>query len=728
MDIRVQWLGGLSGGVAVATVGLPSLIALGTLAATPLGPETLASGVVAALMAAIFGHLCATLIARTPGEVSAPDISLSIVYASLCADLVFRSKHSLSAGEVIASLSLAVMMMGAFQVVTGWARLGKALRFLPYPVTAGIVTGTGLLLVWVQLGPLIGLEGRLTHYNWEGLIDGFQPLALLIGAVAALTVWFAPQRFQPLLAGLVGGVILFRVVAVFAGENTAGPALEAVPVLHVAHERFMAFWTRAEPAWLLETSFRVLPYAALLALEGMIELAHTSHAIVEVTGERRDIHRGLIAQGVANMLCGALAALPVAPSHSQSLHAARTGEARTLVPLASAAVLFVVAVPLGRWLAHVPVAVLAGLLFAVGIGLIDHWTRGLVRQAVRQGRAHTEVLWNLAVVAVVAGALFFGGVPVALLVGTMLAMLMLARSLSAVTRFPPEPGARFPSTRIWPAEQTAWLISARRAACVLRPRGGLFFGTAEHLAEQLDELPVSLRYCIIDCSRLTVMDATGCQIVAKGAKKLAARQVTTLLAGLDPENLHDQGLVALGLDIPLLQQRWFRDLDRAMEWVEADLLRERWPEVASNDPVGIGDTLLAKGLSVAEREVLQSCLGVLEIETGKVLFRYATAGEALYVISRGLIEIGVADAQGVPGRRFAVIGPGCIFGEVAMLTRGSRTADAVCIKCAKLYVLRRDTLDELEKQHPAIHTKLITNLNLHLVTRLTATTEIARQR
>ena len=88
----------------------------------------------------------------------------------------------------------------------------------------------------------------------------------------------------------------------------------------------------------------------------------------------------------------------------------------------------------------------------------------------------------------------------------------------------------------------------------------------------------------------------------------------------------------------------------------------------------------------------------------------------------------LSDAHGAATRRLAVFGPGCIFGESAMLMRGPRTADAVCVKPARLYELRRDALLELEGLFPVIHAKLIANLNLHLATRLAATTEIARGR
>ena len=74
----------------------------------------------------------------------------------------------------------------------------------------------------------------------------------------------------------------------------------------------------------------------------------------------------------------------------------------------------------------------------------------------------------------------------------------------------------------------------------------------------------------------------------------------------------------------------------------------------------------------------------------------------------------------------AVLGPGCIFGEVAMLTGGHRSADAVCVQPAQLFELKHESLRALSNQYPAIHRRILENLNRHLATRLIAATQIAR--
>jgi len=552
-----------------------------------------------------------------------------------------------------------------------------------------------------------------------------------VATVSAAAVWFAPRftrRLPSLLVGLATGTAIYYFVGLFASTGATGPVIGSVAPFSIGADRLVSAWGPVTPSWLVEMSFRVLPYAGLLALEGSLEMAITSRDVTTVTGFRPDVHRGLVGQGLANVLSGMLAGLPVAPSHSQSMAAARTGAAAH-APAMSAVILLAGFIAFAGFLAYFPTAVLAGLLVTVGISTIDHWTRGLIGQVVRARGVHSEILMNLAMVAAVSGSFFFGGVPLALLVGTVLAMVVLTRNLAAATNFTPRNGKTYSSTRVWPTLQASWLSQARSLVRILRPRGGLFFGTAEQLAVQLATLHPPVKYCIIDCSRLTVLDATGCQIIAESAKQLSQRGITTVLAGLDPANPRDHALVALGLTAPAADRHWFRNLDVALEAVETALLHDQWPGVATDAPVSLGENELAAGLTQSELEVLSSHLHAVDCQNGEVLFDRGADSSALYVIERGLIEIHtVVEGGGKNGERLAVFGPGCLFGEISMLTGRSRSAGAVCAEPARLYVLPRAALQELQARFPVIYGKLIANLSLHLATRVVETTEIIRRK
>jgi SulP family sulfate permease len=305
----------------------------------------------------------------------------------------------------------------------------------------------------------------------------------------------------------------------------------------------------------------------------------------------------------------------------------------------------------------------------------------------------------------------------------VLAAILLASSLRAATTFETQYRSQLSSRRVWPAAQAQWLAERRSAIRVFRPRGGLFFGTADQLATRLDSLEPQIRYCVLDVSRLTTLDATGCRIIAIKTAKLAAAGVTTVIAGLHASDPDGRAFSALGLTHPKPEEHWFPDLDRALEWVETQLLKERWPEVSADAPVPLAKSALACGLSAVELQALRLHSHRLDGAPGGLLFKRSDAGASLYVIAIGLVEIRIGN-EGRNYRRLAAFGPGSVFGEIALLTSGERSADAVCVRSTRLYELTRAALDRLASEHPVLYGKLMTNISLHLSSRLVALTDV----
>ena len=725
---EIPVLRALAGGVALAAISLAFVLSAGALGVTPLGSAALGAGVVAAFLTATAGGLFVTFAARVPGGVWGPIPSLAVIYAALCAHLVTRAGPHLDASSVLAALSLAVVLMGVLQIIAGWLRLVGPMRFLPYPVYAGFLTGLGLLIVWSQVGPLLGVEKSMAHYDWARLPDDMKPGALVIGLATVAAVWLAPRftaRAPPLLIGLIAGTGAHHLSALLLGNHAMGPTLRALAPEAIAPATLAAVWQRVSGSFVLDTVAQVLPYSVLLAAQGTMTTKLTAAALSEATGEPSNLNRAVVAEGLGNVLCGALAGLPLGPGVSQSMAAVRMTDVYRVAPAVSCVLLLIVVTLFGGALGYVPVAVLAGLLVTVGVGLINTWTRGLARSVARDRKARSEIRWNLAIVAAVAAAFFFGGAPVALGVGAILAMILLAVSLSSATQFDTLEGGALSSRRVWPHPQAQWLAKARSSVRVLRPRGGLFFGTAELLAARLAAFDSHVAYCVLDFSKLSTLDATGCQMVAASSKKLAAAGTTLVLAGVDAAKPADRALIDLGLSSPNPADRWFGDLDHALEWVEGELLRQRWPEAGVNAAVHLADTPLAKGLGDAELQALQPYLACIECAPGTVFFKSGDAGSALYVIDDGMVEIRIGDGA-ASGKRLAAFGPGSIFGEMVMFTSGARTADAICVKPTRLFELRLDSLAELERSFPALHARVLANLTAHLAGRLIAATDVLR--
>lgn len=717
-------------GVTVATVGLAQVLAVGALGVSALGGSALGPGIVATFLGATIAGTIAWLLHPQPGEVTGPRVTIGVLYATLAADLLARHDGSASFYDIAPALSVAVVLTGLLQLAAGRLHVGEALKFLPHPVVAGFITGTGMLIVWAQLGPLMGLQGQLSNYGWDQFVASSKPIGLAIGILTMITIWIVPRltaRLQPLLTGLVVGATAYHLAALFVPEGALGPTLGAIQTPLPGADHFVRLWGGVSLPWLFRTCLEVLPYAGLIALQASLDSILTARAVGEITGAPGNSQRTLMAQGAANIVSGCIGGIAVAIGSVQSMVAARADEAVRYVTPASIIALLGMFMLLGPLIAQVPVVVLAGALITIGAGMLDRWARTLFARVVRGGDAQHELKWNLAVVAAVAAALFFGNVPLSLAVGTMLAMILLARTLSRSTTFDIAADGALASTRHWTPEEEAILAAGRRSMRVFRLRGGLFFGTADQLAERLENLSREVRYCVIDCSLVTVFDATGCQIVARCANRLVRREVIVVLAGLDAANPRDAALGDLGL-AAVPNEYWFADLDHALEWVETRLTESRRPHAAPEPEVQLRDTLLARGLSYGELAALAARITTVELEHGAHAFRRGDSGAALFAIARGRVEIrvprGVANLR---SRRMAVLAPGGVFGETAVLSHGPRTADALCVGSVRLYVLTVEALGELERQAPTVYAKVLRNLNRHLAGRLRLTTEIARE-
>ena len=713
----------LSAWFIAALLSLATLLAVGLLAAAALGARALDISLVAAFVAATLGSLLVAWLGRAPAEIAVPAPSTTVIYAALSADLVSRSG---SLWEIWAAMSLAVVLMGMIVLLAGSMRLAGFIKFVPSPVSAGFVTGIGLLVIWSQLGPILGVQLRGGTWGtwWSQVLPG----SLIVAAATVLALLLAP-RFkrlgEPVLVALVTGTLTYYLLSAFMGPGALGGTLNPLQPQAVALQTTTSLWSVVTPRWVAATALQVLPYAGLLALQAIMNAAMTAVTIGNLLGQRSDVNRSLVALGCANLVCGALGALPVSTSALQSVAAARMKGNPHSVAAGSAVVLFVLVLVAGQWLTWLPVAVLAAVLMMAGVGMVKQSTVRLVKTAWSAHSRDYSALWTPGIAIIVAAAMFWGNVPLALMVGAVLAMVLLAVELSAATRFGTQASIQLGSRRVWAAEQASWLRQHRFKIAVFKPQGALFFGTADPLAQQLASTAPGTRFCVLDLSRVTTVDATACEIITAGAKALAATGVRPLLAGVPAGSARARNLVALGLSCPDPQTQWFDDLDRALEHAEVALLGEQWPGIDTACRFEFGQTPLTLGMSDGELQALKACLRPMEVPAG-TLFSQGDAGSSMYIVEAGQVEIRILSADPSSHTRLAAFGPGSIFGELSLLMAQQRSADAVCLTPARLLELDRRSLDQLESQSPRLYAALMRNLNVHIANRLDLATGLVR--
>src|SRR4051794_40180576 len=120
----------------------------------------------------------------------------------------------------------------------------------------------------------------------------------------------------------------------------------------------------------------------------------------------------------------------------------------------------------------------------------------------------------------------------------------------------------------------------------------------------------------------------------------------------------------------------------------------------------LADVELFEHLADAERADLARVIDVRKLAAGDTLFQVGDPGESLYVVRGGEIELYIKDTAGqrIP---LAIVGPGEVFGELALLDRSPRTATAVALADAELLELDRDDLLLLFRTSPASALRLL---------------------
>ena len=120
----------------------------------------------------------------------------------------------------------------------------------------------------------------------------------------------------------------------------------------------------------------------------------------------------------------------------------------------------------------------------------------------------------------------------------------------------------------------------------------------------------------------------------------------------------------------------------------------------------LAEVELFEHLNDEDRASLAEAIDIRELGAGDTLFKAGEPGEALYVVRSGEIELFIKDTAG-QRIALALVGPGEMFGELALLDQGPRTATAIAMSATELLELDRDDLLLLFQRSPAAALRLL---------------------
>ena len=491
--------GDFFGGVAAGVVALPLALAFGV--ASGLGP-------VAGLYGAIATGIIAAVFGGTPAQITGPTGPMTLIAASILA------ANMLPSGEPDLPVMAGIIVLAGFaQIALGVLRIGSCIRYVPYPVISGFMSGIGVIIIVQQIFPMLGVDApssdplsilrqlhRLSgNVNWS---------AVALSVLTIATVFVLPRFTRKVPSSLIA-LVAFTALAVSLkldlpaiGTIPAGLPSLIVPSLDVQHLPAMAV------------------FAIDLAFLGAVDSLLTSLVADNLTRSQHDSNRELVGQGLGNIAAGLIGGVPGAGATMRTVINVEAGGRSRLSGVIHGLFLVAVLLGLSGLVQHVPRAVLAGLLVAVGVGIIDRRGFNHILKVPR-----SDALLMLAVLVLTVATDLIVAVTAGLVIASFVAMKKISDITERQTTLTPladEP---------W-ADELSIPDAIRSELFFKHVDGPLFFGFASQFRDIARHAALQSRLLVLRLDRISYMDQTGVYALENALTELNTAGVRVLVVGL----------------------------------------------------------------------------------------------------------------------------------------------------------------------------------------------------
>lgn len=510
--IDKQYLrGDIFGGITAGIVALPLALAFGIQSGM---------GAIAGLYGAIVLGILAAIFGGTKTQISGPTGPMTVVSTIVVAAAIDIT-GSLEAGMGV--IIFTFLVAGLIQVIFGLMGLGKYIKYIPYPVLSGFMTGIGVIIFLFQVYPLLG------HSSAKNTVDIFldisRPFADInmsafgLGLLTIAIIYILPRFTKAVPSALVALIISTIVAVVF---NMDVPNIGDIPSGFPSLKINELFNVDPSMYWI------ILEYGAMLAALGAIDSLLTSVIADNITKTKHKSNRELIGQGIGNMASSLIGGLPGAGATMRTVVNVNAGGMTRLSGVIHGVLLLLILAGAGKYAAYIPLSVLAGILMTVGIGIVDYKA---LRHLNRIPRTDAIMLLIVLLITV------FGNLLHAVGVGVVLACVLfmkqasdLAESETSVTALGDYDG----SDNLWEDESEVY-HDYKGKIYIKHLFGPMFFGFTASFHKMIENLSDDVKILIIRMDRVPTIDQSGLYAMEDAIMDLQNRDVVVLLTGIQAQ-------------------------------------------------------------------------------------------------------------------------------------------------------------------------------------------------
>ena len=383
-NIREQWFSNIRGDVLAGLVVGLALI-----------PEAIAFSIIAGVdpKVGLYASFCITVVISfvggRPAMVSAATGAMALLMVTLVKD------HGLQ------YLLAATILTGVIQIIAGYLKLAKLMRFVSKSVVIGFVNALAILILMAQIPELV-------HVTWH-------VYALVALGLGIIYLFPMIPKIGNLIPSPLVCIILITLAVIGLGLDIRtvgdmGALPDSLPIFLIPNIPLN-----------IETLMVVLPYSLALAAVGLLESMMTATIVDDMTDTASDKFRECKGQGIANIASGFMGGMAGCAMIGQSMINVKSGGLTRLSTFSSGIFLLILVVFISDWLKIIPMAALVAVMIMVSISTFD-WNS--LKTFKNNPRSSNIVMLSTVIVVVATHNLALG-----VLTGVLLSALFLANKL-----------------------------------------------------------------------------------------------------------------------------------------------------------------------------------------------------------------------------------------------------------------------------------------------------------
>ena len=603
---------------------------------------------------------------------------------------------------IFVCIALTSILVGIFFFILGTLKLGKLVRFIPYPVVGGFLAGTGWLIVkfaFIMTADMgLSLANVISLFNQETLPKWFP--GLIFGLIMLISSRYI-KHYLLIPALIAIGITSFYAIMFFYGFSFTslesngyllgpfpeGGLFQGLPFKYLSDFKWSIFLEQ-------------LPAIGTMMILNAISVLFNYSGLEIIIKKDLDLDQELKTTGIGNIIAGLGGAPPGHLSLGGTLLSISIGSKSKLTNIVVALLCAITLLFGSAVLSFFPRIILGGLLFNLGLSFLVDWLYSTWSRVPK-----TDYAIILLIFLIIGTVGFLEGV----IAGLLMSVILFVVSYSKVEIIKHELTGKTFHSNVERSESLKKIIDDSGDQILILPlQGFIFFGSANRLLERIklhlqSQNEIDLKYLVFDFKQVTGVDSSTINSFNKLRILAELHNFQVLFCNLTPEIISQFEVEGLFDDSVHLFLK-FDDLDHGVEWCEEQMISET--KMSSNmqkeevDEIKLFEDKFADLLFYFESK---------DIKKNTTLIEQGKDPDGLYFIKSGRVTVELKSSNNKI--RLKSMSTGTVVGEVSLYLKTQATASVISNTNCETYFLSHENFEKLNKETPEraaeLHTYIV---------------------